>query len=106
MQFGFKNNHPTVLCTTVYIETVIRYSNSGSNVYSCLIDARKAIDHVHEGYRMLTWALSYADDITLLCPIIRGLNEMIAMFDFAKEYNIIFNPKKTVCIKFCENIIN
>ena len=25
MQFGFKNNHSTVLCTAVYIETVNHY---------------------------------------------------------------------------------
>ena len=40
MQFGFKNNHSTVLCTAVYIETINHYMNEGSDVYSCLI-----IDH-------------------------------------------------------------
>ena len=31
-------------------------------------------------------ALSYADDITLLCPSIRGLNEMIVLCcEYAKE---------------------
>ena len=37
-------------------------------------------------------ALSYADNITLLCPSIRALNEML------------FNPKKTVCIKFGDKV--
>ena len=42
-------------------------------------------------------ALSYADNITLLCPSIRGLNEMIVLCcEYAKEYDITFNPKKTV----------
>ena len=45
--------------------------------------------------------LSYADDITLRCPNIRGLNAMIVLCcEFAKEYDITFNPNKTVCIKF------
>ena len=44
MQFGFKNNHSTVLCTAVCIETINHYMNEGSDVYSCLIDASKAFD--------------------------------------------------------------
>ena len=39
MQFVFKNNHSTVLCTPVHIETINYYMNEGSDVYSCLIDA-------------------------------------------------------------------
>ena len=50
-------------------------------------------------------ALSYADDITLLCPSIRGLNEMIVLCcECAKEYDITFNPKKIVCVKFGSKI--
>ena len=50
MQFGFKRNHSTVLCSAIYIETINLYSvNEGSNVYSCLIDASKAFDTVHWG---------------------------------------------------------
>ena len=46
-------------------------------------------------------ALSYANDITLLCPSVRGLNEMIVLCcEYAKQYDIMFNPKKTVCINF------
>ena len=49
MQFTFKNNHSTVLCTAVYIETINHYMHEGSDVYSCLIDASKAFDRVHWG---------------------------------------------------------
>ena len=46
-------------------------------------------------------ALSYADDITLIAPSIGGLNEMLKLCDnYATVYNVIFNSKKTVCIKF------
>ena len=46
-------------------------------------------------------ALSYVDDITLLCPSVRWLNVMIVLCcEYAKEYDITFNPKKTVCIQF------
>ena len=47
MQFGFKSNHYTVLCTGIYIETINHYVNKSSNVYSCLHDASKAFDMVH-----------------------------------------------------------
>ena len=50
-------------------------------------------------------ALSYADDITLLCPGIRGLNVIIVLCcEYAKEYDVTFNQKKTVCIKFGSKI--
>ena len=50
-------------------------------------------------------APSYADDITLLCPSIRGLNEMIVLCcEYAKEHDITFNPKKIVCIKYGSKI--
>ena len=49
MQFGFKSNHSTVLCTAIYKETINHYVNECSNVYSCLLDASKAVDRVHWG---------------------------------------------------------
>ena len=48
-----------------------------------------------------TGALSYADDITLSCPSIRGLNRMLEICNtFAAEHNLIFNTKKSVGIKY------
>jgi hypothetical protein len=53
------------------------------------------IDNIYVG------ALAYADDITLLCPSIRGLNKMLGICSqYASENDIIFNAKKTLCIKF------
>ena len=49
MQFGFKSNHSTVLCTAIYIETINHNVNEGSNVYCCLLDASKSFDRVHWG---------------------------------------------------------
>ena len=46
-------------------------------------------------------ALSYGNDITLLCPSVRGMNEIIVLCcEYQQEYDITFNPKTTVCIKF------
>ena len=40
-------------------------------------------------------ALSYADDITIMCPSIGGLNEMLKIcYSFAQSNSIIFNHKK------------
>lgn len=42
-----------------------------------------------------TGALSYADDITLTCPSIRGLNSMLDIcYTFALDHDLIFNYKK------------
>ena len=46
-------------------------------------------------------ALSYADDLKITCSGIRGLNMMLKICnEFAQSNNIIFNSKKTICIKF------
>ena len=49
MQFGYKNNHSTTLCTAIFKEVTDCYLNGRSNVYSCLLDASKAFDKVHYG---------------------------------------------------------
>ena len=46
-------------------------------------------------------ALSYADDITLLCSSIRGLNKMLDICNsFTDMYDIKFIDKKSLGIKF------
>ena len=41
---------------------------------------------------MYIGALSYADDITIICPGIRSLNEMLKICnEFAQSNKIIFN---------------
>jgi len=48
-----------------------------------------------------TGAVCYADDLTLLSPSLRGLQKMLNICDeFANEYFVKFNAKKTVCIRF------
>ena len=49
MQFGFKQQHSTVMCTLLYHEVINHYLCNGSNVYRCLLDASKALDKVHYG---------------------------------------------------------
>ena len=46
-------------------------------------------------------ALGYADDITLTCPSLYGLNSMLDICNkFAKNNHVIFNTKTTICIKY------
>ena len=54
--------------------------------------------HINDTYM---GGLSYADDITLSCPSIWGLNDMLKFCErFSVEISILFNKKKTICIKF------
>ena len=49
--------------------------------------------------------LSYADDITLSCPSVHGLNKIMNICsDFATNNFITFNAKKTICIKYGESV--
>ena len=70
---------------TLYIDGLfIELKQSG---YGC---------HINNTYM---GALSYADDIILSCPSIRGLNRMIKICSFfANSNHITFNCKKTVLL--------
>ena len=49
-------------------------------------------------------ALGYADDITILAPSIQATNKMLNICeDYATEFNVTFNAKKTVAITFGMN---
>ena len=53
-----------------------------------------------------TGAISYADDITLSCPSISGLNRMLDIGKkFAAEDYLIFNSKKSLAIKYGNEVI-
>ena len=46
-------------------------------------------------------ALGYTDDIRLTCPSLYGINYMLDICNqFAKNNHVIFNTKKTICIKY------
>ena len=77
---------------TIYIDPLLLQLRNSS--YGCHLNG------VYMG------ALSYADDIMLIAPSIGGLNEMLKLCDnYATVYNVISNSKKTVCIKFGNEVI-
>ena len=49
VQFAYKSQHSTALCSVVYLETLQYYKQNGSQVYSCLLDASKAFHRIHYG---------------------------------------------------------
>ena len=51
--------------------------------------------HINNAF---TDALAYADDVTIICPSLRGLNKMLEMCnEYANANHIYFN---TVCITY------
>ena len=44
MQFGFKKNYSTTMCTVILREVIQNYIEGYSNVCCCLLDASKAFD--------------------------------------------------------------
>ena len=46
-------------------------------------------------------ALCYADNITLICPSVHGLQQMVNICQtYGKEFDVKINETKTVCISF------
>ena len=51
-------------------------------------------------------ALAYADDVIIICPSLRGLNEMLEICnEYAAVNHIYFNSMKTVCIKYGDPVM-
>ena len=49
IQFGFKQQHYTLMCRLLYHEVINHYLCNGSHVYSCQLDPSKAFNRVHCG---------------------------------------------------------
>ena len=47
MQFGFKAQHSTVMCSFVVQEVIEHYTSRGSDCHVLLLDASKAFDRIH-----------------------------------------------------------
>ena len=54
MQYGYKNNHSTTMCTVILKEVIHHYMNGNSNVYCCLLDASKTFDKIYYGKLFFT----------------------------------------------------
>lgn len=46
LQFAYKKDHSTTMCTGIMKEAVRYYKKNGSTIYCCLLDASKAFDRV------------------------------------------------------------
>ena len=49
LQFAFKEEHSTIMCTSVIKEVISHYNSRNSYVYACLLDASKAFDRLNHG---------------------------------------------------------
>ena len=49
LQFSYQNNCSTTMCTWLVVESVSYFTRSGSDVYSCFMDMKKAFDMVKHG---------------------------------------------------------
>ena len=46
LQFGYQPNVSTSMCTWIAVETISYFTRNGSDVFTCLMDVRKAFDTV------------------------------------------------------------
>ena len=75
---------PILFC--VYIDELLNRINSSG--LGCHIG--------HKSYS----GLGYADDVTILTPAVRALQSILNICeDFAIEYNVLFNAKKSICMR-------
>lgn len=178
LQFGYKRNSSTILCTTLMLDTIKYYRENNSDCYLLLLDASKAFDRVEyvKLFNLLRdrsvcpvilrlimnmyinqkiqikWnnllsnkdcitngvkqggvlspmlysvyvdnltkllrksnigcrygneyvgMLSYADDISLLCPTLSGIQRMLEICEeYARLFKITFNAKKSQLLYF------
>ena len=93
LQFGYKSNCSTIMCSTLVIETIQYFTQMRSPVYVQFIDASKAFDR-----------LSYIELFNILsernmCPLIRRL--LINLYE-NKQFQIRWNN----CLSIMYNMTN
>ena len=79
------------------------------NIYidKLLLELKESGYGCHINNTLCINTLCYADDVTLLSPSIRDLNAMISLCEvFGNNFDITFNCKKTVYIKFGQKLIS
>ena len=95
------NNVSAQLLCSTYLFSAISKQILFSIYYDELITRLSSSRY---GYRLSgksVGALAYADDTTLLCPSLHGLQKMVNICaDFGTDYHVTFNDKKTNCIMF------
>ena len=83
--------------------------NGVTQLFTVYID-KLLLNLKHSGYGChlgdtFTGVLSYAEDITLICPSLRGMKCMLKICsDFAENFSLTFNSNKFMCIKFGESV--
>ena len=81
-----------ILFAVYYDELIAKLASSG---YGCRISQH------------FVGALSYADDITLLSPSLKGLQYMVNICEeYGKEFHVTFNEKKTTGMVFGASNVN
>ena len=91
LQFGFKPNSSTVICTSLLRDTIEYYNENGSDCYLLLLDASKAFDRAE--YVRLFCTLSDRN----MCPIVlRLLMNMYINQSFQVKWNNIISSQSHV----------
>ena len=86
LQFGFKPNSSTVICTSLLRDTIEYYKENGSDCHLLLLDASKAFDRVE--YVRLFRTLSDRK----MCPtVLRLLMNMYKNESFQVKWNNIIS---------------
>ena len=67
LQFGFKKNSSTVICTSILKETIDYYNENQTDCYLLLLDASKAFDRVEYNQLFrLNGIMCYSNNIVFL----------------------------------------
>ena len=91
LQFGFKKNASTVLCTSLLMETVEYYNENDTDCYLLLLDASKAFDRV-EYVKLFTTLRNRK-----ICPIVlRLLMNMYINQQIQVKWNNMISPTCTI----------
>ena len=88
LQFGFKHNSSTVICTSLLRDTIEYYNENGSDCYLLLLDASKAFDRVK--YVRLFRTLR---DRNMCLTVLRLLMNMYVNQSFQAKWNNIISSQ-------------
>ena len=97
LQFSFKSDSSTTMCTTMIRETISYFVNKGSNVYGLVLDATKAFDRIN--YCKLFRILLKRNIDPLICRLLLSMytNQKLRVKwanEFSNEFSVTNGVKQ------------
>ena len=101
MQFAYKTQHSTALCSVVFFKTLPYYRQNGSQGFSCLLDASKAFDRSIHYEKLFNMLIGRNLPAFIICILFGSYTKQEFRAMWNSGYGVYFCMSKVYNKRFC-----